>query len=94
MNKYQVHEVFDILFTIQLCIIFFRACLSFPQISNKYFSVIHPSQTCLFNKVIRKVTLFLTPYPLCFHPLSPFSVVSSKQGNFIKSQYEMLKLST
>jgi hypothetical protein len=28
----------------------------------------------------------------CFHPLSPLSVVFGKQGNFIKSQYEMLKL--
>jgi hypothetical protein len=35
-------------------------------------------------KVIRKVNL-------SFNPL--FSVVSAKEGNFIKSQYEMLKLS-
>jgi hypothetical protein len=28
-----------------------------------------------------------------FHPLSPLSVVSAEQWNFIKSQYEMLKLS-
>ncbi len=35
------------------------------------------------DRVIRKVTLSFTPYPLCFHPLSPLLVVSAKQGNFI-----------
>jgi hypothetical protein len=29
-------------------------------------------------KVSRKVTISFTPNPLCFHPLSPFSVVSTK----------------
>ncbi len=29
----------------------------------------------------------------CFHPLDPFSVVSAELGNFIQSQYGMLKLS-
>jgi hypothetical protein len=29
-----------------------------------------------------------------FHPLTPLLVVSVKLGNFIKSQYEMLELST
>jgi hypothetical protein len=31
-----------------------------------------------YIKVIRKVILSFTPYPLCFHPLSPLSVVSTK----------------
>jgi hypothetical protein len=44
----------------------------------------------LNNKVICKVTLSLTPYSHCFHPLSSLSVVSAKEGNFIKSQDEML----
>jgi hypothetical protein len=30
------------------------------------------------NKVIRKVILSFIPCPLCFHPLSPISVVSPK----------------
>jgi hypothetical protein len=29
-----------------------------------------------------------------FHPLTPLLVISAKEGNLIKSQYEMLKLST
>jgi hypothetical protein len=43
----------------------------------------------LNNQVVWKVTL---SSPSLFHPLSPVSVVSVKWCNFIKSQYEMLKL--
>jgi len=43
---------------------------------------------------IRKVTLSSPCLWASFQPLNPFLVVSVKQGNFIKSQYEMLKLST
>jgi hypothetical protein len=42
-------------------------------------------------RVICKVT-FSSPRA-CFHPLSPLAMVSAKWENFIKSQYEMLKLS-
>jgi hypothetical protein len=44
------------------------------------------------NRVILKVTLFSPCFWAYFHPLSPLSVVSIKEGNLIKSQYEMLKL--
>jgi hypothetical protein len=42
---------------------------------------------------IREVTLSLPYLWASFQPLNPFLVVSVKQGNFIKSQYEMSKLS-
>jgi hypothetical protein len=44
-------------------------------------------------RVIGKVTLSSPCLWACFQSVSPLSLVSAKQGNFIKSQYEMLKLS-
>jgi hypothetical protein len=44
------------------------------------------------SRVIRQVTLSSPCLWASFHPLSPLSVVSTKEGHFIKSQYEMLQL--
>jgi len=43
-------------------------------------------------RVICNVTLYSPCLSASFHSLSPPSVVSAKQWNFIKSQYELLKL--
>jgi hypothetical protein len=43
---------------------------------------------------IRKVTLSSPCLWASFHPLTSRLVVSAKKGNFIKSRYEMLKLTT
>jgi len=52
-------------------------------------------QTC---EVYMCYTLEISVKPPClwasFHPLTPLLVISAKEGNFIKSQYEMLKLGT
>jgi hypothetical protein len=45
------------------------------------------------NRKSHEVTMSSSPsLGASFHPLSPFRMRSAKQGNFIKSQYEMLKL--
>jgi len=43
-------------------------------------------------RIICKVTLSSFSLLACFYPLCPHLVISTKQGNSIKSQYQMLKL--
>ncbi len=57
-----------------------------------------PSQTferfsqyfCILDKSAKSP--FSPYFWASFHPLTPLLMVSTKEGNFIKSQYEMLKL--
>jgi len=74
---------------------------SFSKISNQLrlkfntlscFMVDSHAPCQLIPSFILQTLKFLESHPL-FHTLSPLSVVSAKWWNFIKSQYEMLKLS-
>jgi hypothetical protein len=72
--------------------------LSFKMVTSKTFisNTLIPLNLLLkfeLNRVISEVTLSLPCLWASFHPLSPLSVVSAKEGKFIESQYEMLKLS-
>jgi len=65
---------------------YFDTVFNFGQLFHQFFTNMSPIYAKSFSGdpgVIGKVTLsspsLSLPYPLCFHPLSPLSVVSAKE---------------